>query len=75
MAAEQIVEQIPQTAEVMPVDPTNNVQAEQPVSASFDTPALGVSTSMSMTFQIFAHQFVAEIGTTNDHRAHETSRW
>jgi hypothetical protein len=35
MAGEQIVEQAPQTAEVMPADPTNNVQAEQPVSAFF----------------------------------------
>jgi len=33
MAGEQIVEQAPQTTEVMPADPTNNVQAEQPVSA------------------------------------------
>jgi hypothetical protein len=32
MAGEQIVEQAPQTAEVMPADPTNNVQVQQPVS-------------------------------------------
>jgi hypothetical protein len=38
MAGEQIVEQAPQTAEVMPADPTNNVQAEQPVSALFMRP-------------------------------------
>jgi hypothetical protein len=36
MAGEQIIEQVPQTAEVMPVDPTNNIQAEQPVSAFLD---------------------------------------
>lgn len=35
MAGEQIVEQAPHTAEVMPADPTDNVQAEQPVSALF----------------------------------------
>jgi len=32
MAGEQIVEQAPQITEVMPADPTNNVQAEQPKS-------------------------------------------
>jgi hypothetical protein len=42
MAGEQIVEQVPQTAEVMPVDPTNNVQAEQPVSAFFNPLRLGI---------------------------------
>jgi hypothetical protein len=36
MAGEQIVEQAPQTAEAMPADPTNDVQAEQPVSAIFE---------------------------------------
>jgi hypothetical protein len=35
MAGEQIVEQAPQITEVMPADPSNNVQAEQPVSALF----------------------------------------
>lgn len=35
MAGEQIVEQAPQITEVMPADPTNNIQAEQPVSVLF----------------------------------------
>ncbi len=32
MPTEQVVEQAPQVAESMPSDPTDSVQAEQPVS-------------------------------------------
>jgi hypothetical protein len=50
MTGEQIVEQVPRTAEVMPVDPTNNVQAEQPVSASFNPLRLGIPPSNRTSF-------------------------